>query len=185
MPHIRVQRLCACDAQHHRAQNNEGYGWRLSNKVQGIQRVKGSEHARVLRDMPYTQRGDTHKPQQHDGAKSLADIRSAIALHKKQRRQNPQSHGQHIFLEFVVDDREAFHCRQHRNRWRYHAIAIKQTGAKHAHQHDPAVAARVVFDGVRCQRQHGDQTAFAFIVCAQNQRHILQAHDNGERPNKK
>jgi hypothetical protein len=43
-------------------------------------------------------------------------------------------------------------------------------------------AAGAVLHRLRGQRQHRDQAAFAVVVGAQDQHHVLERHDHGQRP---
>ena len=41
-----------------------------------------------------------------------------------------------------------------------------------------------MLDGLRRQRQHGDQAAFAVVVSPQHQHHVLDGDDNRQGPEK-
>jgi hypothetical protein len=55
-------------------------------------------------------------------------------------------------------------------------------GAEDAHHQQPFAQPGPVFDRLRGQRQHGDQAALAVVVGTQDQHHVLERDDDGQRP---
>ena len=144
----------------------------------------GEQDFGSLNDVRNAQDRDGQKPDQRDRTKEFTNARSAALLHPKQQEQNDQGERDHRLFEGRRDDLEAFNSGQHRNSGRDDAVAIKQTSAKDTDQKQDFAQLGFVFDRLRGQRQHGDQTAFAVVVSSQNQDHVLDRHDGGQSPEK-
>ena len=146
--------------------------------MNGIERVQDLE---VLRDVPDAGRGKREEPHQSDGAKKRCYARGAVRLHCEQTEQDQDGQRDDIRLQRRGRDLEALDRRQHRQRRRDHRVAVKQGSADHAERDDPNCAASA--DGVLGKRHQRERPAFAVIVRAQQDDHILDADHQNERPN--
>ena len=180
--HVGIQCLAPRHAQDHGTQDDEGGAGLVPDKAQGVGRADGPQNGGVLHDVDHTQNGNTQEPDHRDGAKELANAGGAALLHRKQAKQNHQGERDHILLEGRGNHLQALHRRQHRDRRGNHPIAIKQASAKHADQQQHAAQFRPVFDRLGGQGQHGHQAAFAMVVGAQHQHHVLDGNDDRQGP---
>ena len=182
MAQVGVQGLGAGHAQHHGAQQNKGHAGVVPHKGQRVIRVQGHQNMRIAGNMKHAHHRNHRKPQQRNRAKKLADASGAAFLHQEQAKQNHQRNRHHVFHELGRNDLQPLHRTQHRNRRGDNAIAIKQAGAKNTHIEQHPAQLGPVFDGLRRQRQHGNQPALALVVGAQHQHHVFERHDDGQRP---
>ena len=184
MAHVGVQRLAPGDAQHHRAQDDEGRARVVPHEPQRVMRADGPQNGRIGLDMDQPEQGDAGKPDQGDWPKKLADAAGAAFLHCEQAKQDDQCQRNHIALEGRRHHLQTFHRRQHRDGRGNHAVAVKQAGAKDAdHQQHPTQLG-FVLDRLRGQRQHGHQPPLTVVVSPQHQQHVLERDDDGQRPEK-
>lgn len=179
---VRIQRLAAGHHQHHRAQGDEGDPAVVDAKAHRVQRIDGRQHMRVAPDLRHAQRRQRGEPHQHHRTKGLAHAAGAETLHREQPGQHDQRdrHDGVVILREV--DVDAFHRPQHRHRRRDHRIPEEDRGAEQADQHQAAPQLRLVAHRRRRQRQHGDETAFAVVIGAQDQQHIFEGDDDRHRP---
>ena len=184
MPQVGIQRLGTGHAQHHRAQNDEGGARVLPHETHRVMRADGPQNFRMGDDLRDTQQRQHRKPDQRDRSKKFTDASRAMLLHRKQRKQNQQRDRDHTLFKGGRNDFQSFDCRQHRDGRCDHTIAIKQRGAKNPENQQPAPELGFVLDGHGGQRQHGDQPAFAVVVGAQHQCHVLDGDDDCQRPDK-
>jgi hypothetical protein len=161
MAHIGVQRLATGDRQEYGAQHREGPPTAAQQKTDGVIRVDRDQHARMARDAGDPEHRDGDEPEQHDRTEGLADDRGPAALDGEQPEQDRHRHRQHIGLEDLGADVEAFQRAQHRNGRRDDAVAIDQGGPEQSHRHEDAPAPRPSGADQRHQRQ---DSAFAVIV---------------------
>ena len=184
VPQVGIQRLSPGHTQHHRTQDDEGRARLVDNETHRIVGADGPQHGRVLHDMADSQRPQNEEPQECDRPEEFADARSAALLHKEQQEQNHQRDGNHVFAEMRGHHLHAFHGRQHGNGGRDDAIAIKEASTEDAQQQQHLAQFRLVLHRLGCQRQHRHQAAFAVVVGAQHQQHVLDRDDDRQRPDK-
>ena len=184
MAHVGIQRFATCDAQYHRTQNDERRAGFAPDEAQCMVRTDGQQNFGAVHDVRHPQNSDRAKPDQRDRAKELANACGAPFLHPKQHEQNDQGQRYHRLFKGWRDDLQTLYGGQHRDRRGDHTIAIKQAGAKDAHDQQDFAQLRPVFDRLRGQRQHGHQAALPVVVCAQHQHHVFDRHDGGEGPEK-
>ena len=182
MPQVGIQRFRTGHAEHHRAQNDEAGAGVVPDEQYGVVRAQTRQNFRVAHDLAYTQQGDTGKPGDRKGTKELANACRTAFLHKKQQKQNHQRQRNHGLGEVRRDDFQSLNRREHRDCRGNHPIAIEQRSTEHAHQKQRTGEARLVFDGLRCQSQHGYQTALAVVVGAQHEHHVFEGDDDRQRP---
>ena len=136
----------------------------------------------MVGNLYHAEHGNTGEPNQGDGAKKFANARGATLLHHKQTQQHHQGDGNDEAVQGRRYHLQTLHGGQHRDGRRDHAIAIKQAGPKNAHQQQHLAQFRTVLHRLRGQRQHRHKPAFAMVVGAQHQCHVLDGHDDGEGP---
>ena len=103
-------------------------------------------------------------------------------MHQEQEEQHHQRERHDVLLELGRYHLKPFHRTQHRNRRGDDPITIKQAGAKNPDDQQHATQSRAFFDGLRGQRQHCHQTAFAIVVGPQYQHHVFDRDNDGQRP---
>jgi hypothetical protein len=124
----------------------------------------------------------TSTADQRDRPEPLADAAGAEALYREQAGQHEQRQRDHPVVQLRRRDFEAFDGRQHRDRRCDDAVAVEDGGAEQADRHQRASQPRLVGHRMRGQRQHRDQPAFAVVVGAQDQQHVLQRDDDRDGP---
>ena len=182
MPEVGIQGFGARDAQHHRAQDDEGHTGLAPDEAQRVVRTQRRKNFRMAEDLPYTQHRQAGKPQQRDRAEELANACRAALLHREQRQQHQQRQRQHELAKVRRHHLEAFDRRQHRDGRRDDAITIEQRSAEDAYRQQHGAQPGLVLDRLRGQGQHCHQPTFAIVVGAQHQRDVLQRDDQRERP---
>ena len=146
---------------------------------------RGSSAARIAgcsRDVDGAGERQGQEPQRDDRPEHAPDRRRAEALNQEQPEQDGQRHRHDIGLQGRGGDLQAFHRTEHRDRRRDHAVAIEQRGAAHPQQQQRAAQGRPIGDRVRGQRRQRQAAAFAAVVGAQDQHHVLQGHDQHQGP---
>ena len=179
---VGVQGLTARHDEDDGTQRDEGDPAVFQAEVQRVQRVDGGQHMRVVDDVGQAQRGEHHEPQQHDRPEGLADAAGAEALHGEQASDDDQRQRQDGVVQLGLVDVDALDGAQHRHGRRDDGVAEEDGGAEQPDQHQRAAQRRLVVHGVGGQRQHGDQAAFAVVVGAQDQQHVLDRDDDSQRP---
>ena len=129
--------------------------------------------------MPQPQARQRQKPQHADRAEQLGHAGRAMALHDEQPDQNPQRHRQHIGRQRRHDQPQTLDRRQHRNRRRDGGVPGKKCRPRQRQQQDRdrPLASRQPHQ--RVQRQNAALTP---VVGAQKEEHILDRHDQDQRP---
>ena len=133
-------------------------------------------------DLRHTQHRDAEKPDHRNRPKELANARGAALLHKEQPKQDDQRQRNHILFEGGRYHFQAFDCRQHGDRRRNDAVAVKQAGTEDADQQQHMAQPRLILDRLRGQRQHGHQAALAVVVGTQDERDVLDRDDDRQGP---
>ena len=124
------------------------------------------------------QKADGQEPDHHDGAEDLADDGRALALQHEQPHQDDHSRGQDVLGKARHRLFEAFQRGQHRNRRRDRTIAIQQSRTQNAHGHQASA-----FMPMQGQIGHqGQNSAFALVVGAHDQGHILDRSRQDQGP---
>ena len=126
--------------------------------------------------------GQHDEPDHHHRPEQAAHTCRAAALNHEQAGQHDQRHRHDVAPQRRSCDLQAFHRREHRDRRRDDAVAEEDRGAEDAQHQQPAAQRRAAAHGLRGQRQHGDQPAFAVVVGAQDQQHILDRHHHRQGP---
>ena len=124
---------------------------------------------------------DDRKPEAHDRTEQRTHAPGPPLLHDEEPGENNQRDRNDVGLERGRRDLEAFDRRQHGNRRRDRAVAIEKRGTCQAQQHQNARAART---GLRMhdQRHQRHDPAFALVVRAHDEDHVLDRHHQHQRP---
>jgi hypothetical protein len=122
--------LAAGHAQHHRAQRDEGHQGLLQEEADGVQRVQGHQHGRVLDDVGQAQGDQGEEPDQGDRPEELADAAGAEALHREQRGEHQQRDGDDHGMHGRRRHLQALDRREHRDGRRDDAVAVEDGGAE-------------------------------------------------------
>ena len=134
-----------------------------------------------MRHLHRAQRADYAEPHHHHRAEHAAHRAGATALHGEQRHDHHRGQRQHGLLSLGQRNLNALNGRKHRNGRRDHAIAEQQAGAADADQRDGFAHARIHGAALR-QRHQRQYAAFAAVIRAHDQQHVLDRHDQEQRP---
>ena len=129
----------------------------------------------MLGDPPDPKYGNCHEPQRHDRTKGPADAGGALRLDREQRDQDQHRSGNHIRRKRRGGDVQAFQRRQHGYRRRNGPVAVHQRGAEQADRDNCRSRPSLHPE----KRQKRENAAFAIIIDAHCDRHILErGHDD-------
>ena len=132
----------------------------------------------MLGNAPHAQCADHQEPQRHDWPESIADPRGPLRLNGEQPNQHRHGRGQHVSIEGGRHDLQSFQRREHRDRRRDGAVAIDQGGAEQANGHYGGALAAFHAE----QRHQSENAAFAIVVDAHGDVHILDGRDDDQCP---
>ncbi|MNI18203.1 hypothetical protein D3C73_716040 [compost metagenome] len=85
-------------------------------------------------------------------------------------------------VDAIERQSQPFDCRQHGNRRGDHAVAIEQRRTDQPANHQKAAQLRMPCRRPPRQRGQGHDPAFALVVGAQDEHHVLDRHDPDQRP---
>jgi hypothetical protein len=95
-----------------------------------VQRIDGSDHAGVARDLYKAQQSNNDKPRERDRAKHLPNLGSSVTLEKEQHDQNHDCDGHHVRLKQWCRYTQPFYRAKYGDGWRNDAIAVQESGAE-------------------------------------------------------
>ena len=182
MTEISIEGFGTGDAQDDRAQDDEGDARIGEHESQRVMRADRLEDLRIAGNVHHAKQGDHQKPDQGQRAKETADTTGSPLLHGKQAKQDDQRERNHESGKGRRHHLQALDGREHGDRWRYDPVTIKERGAEDANDQQYRAQTRTAFDGLRSQRQHGDQSTFAVVVSAQHQNHVLDRNNRRQGP---
>jgi len=111
--HVGVERFCAGQGQHHRAEDRHA-NTRVNHKeAHAPRRVQRIEHFGLLQNAVHPQAAQHQEPGDHHRAEQLADAVGAVFLDQEQRHQYHQGNRHHPFFQAVERQFQAFDGRQH------------------------------------------------------------------------
>ena len=182
MAHVRVKRFGAGDREHDGAEREERGGRVRHHERDRVCRTHRRQHARLCDHMRDAERRERREPHAHDGSEEHAHARGAAALNREQR--NDDHDGDRIDERVQVrgDDVETFDGAEHRDGRRDHAVAVEHGCAEDADADEPPASPRLRFEHPRYERGEREDAAFAAVVGAHDQRHVLQRHHDHQRP---
>ena len=182
MAHVGIERFGAGDRERDGAEGREGDEAVAPAELDRLERRQRQQDARRLHDLDQAQHHDGDEPEAHDRAEPAADAAGAEMLDGEQRDDDGERDRHDQRLESGRGDVEALDGAQHRDRRRQQAVAVEQRGAGHA-EHDVELApADRDLGAARDQRHQRQHAAFAAIVGAHHDQHVLQRDDDDQRP---
>ena len=135
---------------------------------------------------PWPEGPEDQTPDEHHGAKQLADGIGALALHKKQARQNRHGSGDDVFFEAGVKRHEALGRAENGYGGRDHAVAEEQGGSDQNHDGadtESAFDARLSRFGAFVRKcEQGEDAALAAIVGPHDEGNVFEAYLENQRP---
>ena len=179
MAEIGIESLAAGDREEDCAERREPDQPMIGEESHSVDRIEGSEHAKVLHDVSDARDGDGDEPDERDRAEECGDLGGAAGLHREQAEQDHHRQRDDVRLESGSNDLEAFDRRQHRDRRGDHGIAVEQRGADDAEQDDGEALAPERAIG---ERHQGKCSTLAVIVGAKQDQHVFDGDDEDERP---
>ena len=127
----------------------------------------------------HTERGE---PQRHHRAEQPPDQARPEALNDEQCREHGQRDRDDEPIQARRGDLEALDRRQHGDRRGDHAVAVEQRGPEHAQRDQCPLAPGGAHPRALDERDQRHDPAFAAIVGAHDEHHVLDAHDDRDRP---
>jgi hypothetical protein len=140
------------------------------------------QHAGVAHDVRNAQHRQHRKPHQRDWAEHAPHHGGAKALREEEQGQHDQGHWHHEAVQTWRGNFQALDRTQHTDGRRDHPVAKEDGRAEDAQQQQARTQHRPVFHRLRGQCQHRDQAAFAVVVGAQDQGHVLERDHHRQRP---
>jgi len=113
-----------------------------------------------------------------------SNFRRALLLHHEETEENHQRDGNDNRLESRRDDLQAFHGAEHRDSRRDDTVAVKKCGTDEA-EHDDDLLSNLVLRSLlllKNQREQREHSAFASVICAQDEDQVFDTDDEDERP---
>ena len=128
-----------------------------------------------------TKPADRHQGEPHgrDRAEPGGDPSRAVALHREEADHDHEAERQHVGLEGGRHEFEPLDGRKDGDGRRDDGVAIEQRGPDHAEQGDHE---HVVAHGSLRERHQGERAALAVVVGPQDEEHVLDRHDEDQRP---
>ncbi|MNF96004.1 hypothetical protein D3C84_787800 [compost metagenome] len=124
-----------------------------------------------------------HKePGDHDRPEQNADARRAVTLDQKQRDQHHQRQRHDPMVDTFERQPQAFNRRQYGDRRGDHAVAIEQCRADQSADHQQHAQFGMPRRRPPGQCGQGHDPAFALVVGAQHEHHVLDRDDPDQRP---
>ena len=183
MAEIRVEGLAARHGEKHGREDGKRHRHiRMDHEGERISRVDRGHHSGRGDDAAEPEQAENREPDQHEGSEDPADPAGAHALHGKQRHQNGDGDRQHVRLELLGTDGEAFDGAQDGNGGRDRAVRVEQ-GRAHKAEHRQVDAPGTGLNAPYAQKgEQRDDAALAAIVGAEDEQAVLDRNDDEERP---
>ena len=176
MAEVGIERLAAGDDEEDEAERHQPDIAVIKQKRQGVDRVDGGDHPRIVANVQQPCRRDRDEPDHHDRGEEARHPRGAAALGGEQRDQDHDGERHDVVVEGGRDQLQSFHRREHGNRRRDDGVSQKHGSADDAEQEHERGA-----PPERARRQRGERqrAALAVIVRPQQQDDVFQGdHDN-------
>ena len=151
----------------------------MDEKGNAVGWADGGQDAGIIRDVADPAERHEDKPHGRDRAEPGRHPGGPVALHGKQADQDHEAERQDIALERRGDEGQALDGRQHGDGGRDDRVAIEQGRAGHPEEddHDNIMAHGALREGHQRQR-----AALAVVVGAEDEQHVLDRHDDDQRP---
>ena len=182
MPHVGVERFCTGDGEEHCAKDEESERREAPGKLQRLPGIERREHRRHLHDRNRAEHRKRAEPDHHAGPEELAHRAAATVLDRKQTDQDSDGDGHDPFVQRGRSDRDTFDRRKHGNRGSQQRVAVEQRRPEYSRCRNRPSEARAVARRPRSEGEKGKDAALAAIVETQHHGHILQRHDQHQRP---
>src|SRR5664280_2073414 len=144
-------------------------------------RVEGREYAWLCENVPETSKPERQEPYRHNGAEQPANRTTAVTLHSEERDEDDEGDRNNVGLEERCRKRKPLYSREHGDRWRDHAISIKESGASDTHDKKKLARPFLAHFG-QGERQKRHDAALALIIRTHNEKHIFQRDNDNQRP---
>ena len=182
VPHVGIERLGAGHGEDHRAEHDEGLRHVAGEEGQRVQRVERREDLRRARDAADSGGADGDEPSHGDRAEEAPHRRGAAPLQEEEREQHADGDRHDVGLQRRGADLQPLDRREHRNRRREHRVAVEERRAEGADQQQRNAPLRMVADRRLREGDERHDAALAAVVGAHNEEHVLQRHDDHQRP---
>jgi hypothetical protein len=170
-------------AEHDAAQHEDAKKSVVNHEEGGRGRIDRTQDLRRLDNAADAQRRVDQKPDQHHRTKKKSYLACSPALQNKKSHQNGDCGRNNQFLRRGRGDLDALHRGKDGDGRRDDAVPIEQRRAKKNHQGEGGGPAGFLRWMLRVdEREHRQCPAFAVVVGAHDEGHILHAHDEDERP---
>jgi hypothetical protein len=180
MAHVGIEGFSAREREKDRAQNNErGPGIGVQQIRHGITRIESPQDCRESEDVRYAGDSEKAKPEHHHRAEEATDLAAAVALERKQCKQDRCCNRHDVGLEQRSHDVHPLDRAQDRNCRCYHRLTEEQGRARKSdYEHQTSIPSRCR-KGERKQRH---RAPFPLIVGPHHDHHVLDADDEGDGP---
>ena len=182
VPHVRVQRFDAGDAENHGAERDERDPRMPADVRDGVERVDSAQDGRVTSDPVCSKGGNGEEPDQHDRPEGAPDPPCAFVLEGEEQGQHDERQRHHELVNARGGDLRAFDCREDRDRGGDHAVAVEERDTDQPEQqHGAALPANSAPTRERHQRHHA---TLAVVVRTHHEEHVLDRDDDDQAPEK-
>ena len=182
MPHVGVERFCTGDGEEHCAKDEESERREAPGKLQRLPGIERREHRRHLHDRNRAEHRKRAEPDHHAGPEELAHRAAATVLDRKQTDQDSDGDGHDPFVQRGRSDRDTFDRRKHGNRRCQQRVAVEERRSEYSRCRNRPCEARAVARRARSEREKGKDAALAAVVETQHHGHVLERHDQHQRP---
>jgi hypothetical protein len=180
--HIGIQRLGASHREEDCAEHRQRQPAFDQQEAQPIERVQCEQYLGVARDPPRASGRDADEPHQRDRAEPSAHRAGPVTLCDVQGCQHREGDRHDVRFERRCRNLQSLDRRQHRDRRGDDAVTVEQRRAEDAHDDQRAMHARLVVRVLAGQRHERHGPAFAVVVRAQYERHVLERDDDRQAP---
>ena len=180
--HVGIECFATRDNEEHAAEHGKAHESMLHEEVDGVHRIDGFEHRWCLYCVVHAQSTKDRKPCNHERTKYTSDTSGAIALNAKESDKNCNCYWNDKRTKLSrYSNLKSFNGRENRNRRRDDAIAIEQCRAEQSHCND-CTDLLVGALALTHQFHQRENATFAFVGKPCNDEQVLDANDQGERP---
>ncbi len=136
----------------------------------------------MVSDLPCPERGNRSEPEDHDRTEDPADAGRTALLHPEEPDKDRYRQRHDGWRERCRRDAEAFDGAEHRDCRGDDAVAIEQGCPEDHETRDDTNASRARFFTRRHEGQEGQDSPFAAVVGAHDERQVLHRDDHHQRP---
>ncbi len=183
--HVGVECFATGCHQEHTAHDRASEERVCDQELDRVHRAQGIQHLRLVDQNviePFTPKEE--EPEQHDRPEDLADFAGALRLNTEQPDQDQAGQRNHHEAEDWVGCSKALNSGEDADCGSQNTVAVDQGRAEDASErcsgHREHVAAP--FQGAGHENHQRHDAALAAIVSAEDKRHVLQGHNDEQRP---